>query len=548
MVQRAHIVLQRLVLVVAQQHPVQLFGFIPFDELTEFLPHKQQLFAGVCHHIAEESAQVRKFFFIVAGHFVQQAAFAVYDLVVADGQHKILAEGIEEAECHLAMVSGAEQRVSLHVAEHIVHPAHIPLEVEAQSPIGSRLGDQRPGGGFLGDHHLVRELGQDSGVQLLQESNRLQIFLAALGVLLPLAVLAVVVEIEHTCHGIHAQTVHMVVVHPEHSAGRKEAGNLVHSVVKDHCPPLFMLAAAGVGVLIAGGAVKHIQPVTVLGEVGGHPVQNNADAGLVQLIHQGHKILGGAVAAGRGKVAGDLIAPAAVKGVFGNGQQLHMGVAHIFYVRDQLVRQLGVVVRNLLFGILHLPAADLHLIDGHRTVDGVFFGLFGAPCGVAPSVVFNIVDLAAVGGAGLGMESVGVSLVEKLVPLRGDAVFIGVKFLDTRHEQFPDAVGYGMQRMLARCPTVKVAHQRYGFCVGRPYPEHCTGLTVLLTQMRTEIAICLLIVALFKQINRQIRGAGRLFALLQRYLPFLRRCCNNTATVVTNSILPALNGKFKTFL
>ena len=68
-----------------------------------------------------------------------QNVLSMHDLVVADGQDKILAERVEEAEGDLAVVARTEERVSLHVAEHIVHPAHVPLEVEAKAAIRSRL-------------------------------------------------------------------------------------------------------------------------------------------------------------------------------------------------------------------------------------------------------------------------------------------------------------------------------------------------------------------------------------------------------------------------
>ena len=130
-VQGADVVLQLGVLVVVQQHPVQLLCLVPLGKLAELLSHEQQLLARVRHHVAEEGAQIGKLVVILAGHLVQQAALAVHDLIVADGQHKVLAESVEEAEGHLVVVAGAEQRVGLHVAEHIVHPAHVPLEVEA---------------------------------------------------------------------------------------------------------------------------------------------------------------------------------------------------------------------------------------------------------------------------------------------------------------------------------------------------------------------------------------------------------------------------------
>ena len=110
------------------------------------------------HHIAIEGAQVGELCFVITGHLIDQAALAVHNFIVADGQDKIFTERIEEAERNFVMVAGTEQRVSLHVAEHIVHPAHVPLEVEAQAAVRSRLCgpaecfavDLRPGKAFRG--------------------------------------------------------------------------------------------------------------------------------------------------------------------------------------------------------------------------------------------------------------------------------------------------------------------------------------------------------------------------------------------------------------
>ena len=197
-----------------------------------------------------------------------------------------------------------------------------------------------------------------------------------------------------------------------------------------------------------------------------------------------------------------------------------MGVAHIFYVGNQLVGQLCVVVRGAVLGILHLPAASLHLVDGHRAVDDIpLGGLFG-PVVVTPGVALNIVDLAAVGGAGLGMERVRVRFVDQFIGRGGDAVLINIVFLDARNEQFPDAIGHFVHRVFAGNPAVEITYNSNCFCMGRPDTENRAGDTVLHFQMRAKVAVRLLIVALLEQVNGQIRTIGRLLALLQRNLPF----------------------------
>ena len=169
-VQGLDVVLQLGVLVVVQQHPIQLLFLVPLRELAKLLPHEQQLLAGVGHHVAEEGAQVGKLSIVLARHLVDQAALAVHHFIVADGQHKVFAEGIEEAEGDLVVVARAEERVGLHVAEHVVHPAHVPLEVEAQAAVAGRFGDHGPCGGLLRDHALVGVAAQNRIVQLAQES------------------------------------------------------------------------------------------------------------------------------------------------------------------------------------------------------------------------------------------------------------------------------------------------------------------------------------------------------------------------------------------
>ena len=189
-----------------------------------------------------------------------------------------------------------------------------------------------------------------------------------------------------------------------------------------------------------------------------------------------------------------------------------MGVAHILYVRDQFVGQLGVIIGYAVVGILHLPAAGLQFINGHRAVDDIPLVLVLDPGGVAPGV--------AVGGAGLGVEGVGVGLVDQLIRRGGDAVFVDIKLFDAGYEPFPDAVRDFFHRVFAGCPAVEVAHDGNGLGVRCPNAEHHAGLPVLLTQMGAKVAVSFLIVALFEQINGQIGAIWRFFALFQRNLPF----------------------------
>ena len=184
------------------------------------------------------------------------------------------------------MVELPEVGVQLEVVADVVHPAHVPLEVEAQAAVVHRIGHFGPGGGLLGDHQHVRVGPEDGGVQLLEELDGLQILLAAVDVGHPGPVLTAVVQVQHGGHRVHPQAVGVVLLQPEHGVGEEEGAHLVPAQVKDLGAPVGVLPLPGVGVLVGGGAVEVVQAEGVPGEVGGDPVQDDADAGLMELVDE----------------------------------------------------------------------------------------------------------------------------------------------------------------------------------------------------------------------------------------------------------------------
>ena len=90
------------------------------------------------------------------------------------------------------------------------------------------------------------------------------------------------------------------------------------------------------------GAVKLGEAVGVAREVCGSPIENDADAGLMAAVDEFLKIAGRAEAGGSGVVAESLVAPGAVEGMLHDREQFDVGVAEIFYVRDELVGEFGV--------------------------------------------------------------------------------------------------------------------------------------------------------------------------------------------------------------
>ena len=203
----------------------------------------------------------------------------------------------------------AEQRVQRHIPQHIVHPAHVPFEIESQPAVGGGAGYQRPCGGFLRNHHHLRVMGKHTLVQPPQKGDRLQILLAAVLVGHPFAVPTVIVEIQHGCHRIHPNAVRMILFQPEQHVGDQEILHLCPTVIEHTGAPFAMLPLARVGVFVARTAVKPIQPAFVFGEMRRHPIQNHADARLVAHINKMHKLVRRAVARGGGVIPGHLIPP-----------------------------------------------------------------------------------------------------------------------------------------------------------------------------------------------------------------------------------------------
>ena len=327
---------------VVQQVPVQLALKRPLVPLTQLRAHKQQLLAGVAQHIGIEAPDARQLPPVIAGHLTPQATLRMHHLVVGQGQHIILGKGVDHGERHVPVVELAEIGIHLQVVAQIVHPAHVPLQVEAQSPLLRRIRHQWPRRGLLRHHQGGAVDGEGHPVQRPQKLDGLQILPAAVPVGTPRAALPVVVQIQHGRHRVHPQAVDVVLPQPVGRRGQQEAAHLRLTEVEHPRTPTGVLPLQRVAVLVQAGAVKLDEAVAVLAEVGRHPVQNHADPRLMQGIHQRHEIVGRAVAAGGGEVAGTLIAPAVVQRVLRHRQQLHEVVAHALDIGGQLLGQLPI--------------------------------------------------------------------------------------------------------------------------------------------------------------------------------------------------------------
>ena len=128
-----------------------------------------------------------------------------------------------------------------------------------------------------------------------------------------------------------------------------------------------MPAALRVGVLVERRAVEARQRPLVGREVAGHPVEDDADAGLVQPVDEPPEAVGVAEPRVRGEVRRDVVAPRPTERVLHHRHQLDVGEAEVGDVARQLVRQL-LPGPGIAAGVA-LPRREVHLVDRHRLGD-----------------------------------------------------------------------------------------------------------------------------------------------------------------------------------
>ena len=83
------------------------------------------------HLIQGQRTQAGELTPLVSGHSTDKRAFPINDLVMRQGQHEVLVERVHNRERQHAVVTGTPWKVRLHVVQRIIHPAHIPFEMES---------------------------------------------------------------------------------------------------------------------------------------------------------------------------------------------------------------------------------------------------------------------------------------------------------------------------------------------------------------------------------------------------------------------------------
>ena len=328
-------------------------------------------------------------------------------------------------------------------------------------------------------------------VEGLEKLDGLEVFAATEAVRLPLPLLTAVVEVEHRGHRVDPQPVNVVVLQPKQRARDQVVGHFVTAVVVDQRAPVGMLPPPRVFVLIERRAVKLPQAVAILGEMGGHPVDDHAHAGPVQCVDQRHQRLRRAEAA-RCRVQADrLVAPARRQRMLRGGHELDMRKSHLDHVGHEFPLEVGVGEPAVRVVARSPPAAQVQFVDRQRGRERVAGGAACHPIAVMPLEGREIDHLRCRPRGHLGPETIGVGTVG--MPTVGvHPELVERAGRKPGNEQFPDPRGDPLVHPMRRgMPAVEISHDRHAVGIRGPDGEVHTPHAVVRLKVGAEPLIAL---------------------------------------------------------
>src|SRR6266567_123428 len=126
---------------------------VPFAPLPEFAAHKEKLFPRMPEHPRIKHPQIGELLPEIPRHPGKQRALPMDNFIVAQHQNEMLLKSVEERERNISLMEPPENRIELHIAEEVMHPAHVPFKTEPKAAEIRRARNTGPGGGFLGAPH-----------------------------------------------------------------------------------------------------------------------------------------------------------------------------------------------------------------------------------------------------------------------------------------------------------------------------------------------------------------------------------------------------------
>ena len=221
-------------------------------------------------------------------------------------------------------------------------------------------------------------------------------------------------------------------------------------------------ALSRIQVLIEAGSVKAGQTEGILRKMRRHPVQNHADSLLMHIVHKIHEVLRCTVARRGCVVSGHLITPGFIQRMLHDRQQLHMGIAHLFYIRSKHRSQLPIGIKLpavLAVCLRPSPASEMHLIDQQGLLFIICCSSSRQPFFIGPGKIRQVGN----DRSGIRPKLCGICVRIRLQhrqPLFGlDLVFVAGACCHTRNKKLVDSGFLSFDHgMTTAVPQVEISH------------------------------------------------------------------------------------------
>lgn len=259
--------------------------------------------------------------------------------------------------------------------------------------------------------------------------------------------------------------------------------------------------------------------MAIFREMAGNPIDNDADVVGVTLVDEVHEVFGTAETGGGGEIAGDLIAPGAVIGMFGDGEEFDVGVSQVFDVGDEFVGEFSVgeeasfgllgdahdfAAVGGMFGAGMEPGAGVQFVDGDGLVVGVSLTALLYPGLILPLVLVEVYDFGGGVGPDLLAKAVGVGFEVDVALGVFDFVFVEGSRRELGDKQFPNS-GFGaLHLVFATVPFVEVADDGDVTGVGRPDGKVNAGNAVDFCGVSAEFFVDAMVVAFGEEVAVEV--------------------------------------------
>src|SRR5690554_5621326 len=206
----------------------------------------------------------------------------------------------------------------------------------------------------------------------------------------------------------------------------------------------------------------------VTAEMSRHPVQNHADVIFMTFVDELHEFFGFTVSGSDTVVSGDLITPGIIQGMFHHREKLHVGVAQILHIRNEL---LYILLKIKEFSIpVSLPGAQMNLINVHGIGVQILSLVFGTPGTILPFESCEVFHHRSCFWPQFRIKCIGVCLEKLESVMSSDSVFVDCIFSDPFHKGGPDS-SRTLRKHFSITPVVEITSYENTLCIGCPYGE-----------------------------------------------------------------------------